>query len=171
MKKILLTSMILLSLGFVGCDIRSADEKQTSNTEKLMQQANNELGLPNISNFYEKKLMKQIMEACDDSKLITYAYTKNEATGKLVYIGQAMGYGLPYGTQYTNPEKKDYQVTLPQADPNGLYKAQNVSATWVMLIDEKTKKAQPVYIESDITISQFKLPERLCDKTSLPEGY
>ena len=31
------------------------------------------------------------------------------------------------------------------------------SATWLMMIDPKTKKARPVYIEPEIVVSPFKL--------------
>jgi hypothetical protein len=47
--------------------------------------------------------------------------------------------------------------TIPQADPNGLYMPTSSSATWVMLKDPKTGKIHPVYVESDITVSPFKL--------------
>jgi hypothetical protein len=74
-----------------------------------------------------------------------------------------------YGMNYWLSTDSFYQ--LPQCDPNGLYKAENVSATWVMLIDPNTKSAKPTYIESEITVSQFKLPKNLCDSSTLPSDY
>jgi hypothetical protein len=131
--------------------------------------------MPNIKNFYELKTMKQIMEDCDKADLITYTYIKNDMTGKFTYLGESMGYGLPYGTEYTNPEyiPNNYHdgTALPQPDPNGLYKAQDVHATWVMLIDKNTKEAKPVYVESDITVSPFKLPKNLLDPSTIPSDY
>ena len=180
MKKligVLVVSMIL-AFGIVGCGAPTVDDKQTAQTQQLMNQSNSKLGLPNIKNFYEKKMMKEIMEAADDSNLITYAYLQNKATGKLVYLGEAMGYGLPYGTEYTNPEYiawanggSSASHTLPQPDPNGLYKAQNVAATWLILIDPKTKQAKPIYCEPDLMVSPFKLPKNLVDPTTLPSDY
>lgn len=166
---VLMLSVFMIS----GCEVTaSVDEQNKQQQEKMLQQANNELGMPNITNYYEKKVLKQVMEACDDSKLITYAYSKNEYTGKFTYLGQAMGYGVPYGTEYTNPEKMVYQsFTIPQADPNGLFKATDVNATWVMLIDPATKKAQPMYFESDLTVLPFKLPKNLVEPFSIPANY
>jgi len=98
-------------------------------------------------------------------------------TGKFVYLGQAMGYGLPYGTEYTNPQyiaasnSQAGYATLPQPDPNGLFKPADVNATWLMLIDPITKKAKPIYVESDLTVSPFKLSKALLDQSSLPSDY
>ncbi|MFL0249965.1 hypothetical protein ACJDT4_05975 [Clostridium neuense] len=92
--------LIIWVIGFTRCD-KSNDDKQAEQTEQLQKQSSSKLGMPNIKNFYEKSMMKTIMEDCDDSNLITYAYTKNEMTGKFTYLGEAMGYGLPYGTEYT----------------------------------------------------------------------
>jgi hypothetical protein len=180
MKKILsLIVILMLCMGvLVGCGeaTNSNDKKQAAQTEQLQLQADSKLGLPNIKNFYEKETLKSIMEKCDDPKLITYTYIKNDMTGKFVFLGQSIGYGIPYGTQYTNPQRiaesrLDYgYAVLPQADPNGIYKAENVSATWVMLIN-KDKIAVPLYVESEIMVSPFKLPIRLCDVSSLPTDY
>ncbi|URZ17113.1 hypothetical protein CLFE_031650 [Clostridium felsineum DSM 794] len=179
MKKIFITILLIFAttssaLFFSGCD-KSNDTKQAEQTEALQKQSSSKIGMPNITNFYEKRMMKTIMEDCDNSNLITYAYIKNDMTGKFTYLGEAMGYGLPYGTEYTNPQystgSSSNRVTLPQADPNGLYKAENVNATWIMLIDPATKKAKPVYVESDVTISPFKLPKNLIDSNTLPSDY
>jgi hypothetical protein len=164
---------IIGTILFSGCQ-ESNDDIQAQQTEQLQQQASSKLGMPNIKNFYEKSMMKTIMEDCDNSNLITYAYVKNDMTGKFTYLGEAMGYGLPYGTEYTNPQyvaDDSKGVSLPQADPNGLYKAENVNATWVMLIDPATKQAKPVYIESDVTVSPFKLPKNILDTSTLPSDY
>lgn len=173
---LVLSGVLMVSaIGLAGCDNTSSnDDKQAEQTEQLQKQSSSKLGMPNIKNFYEKSMMKTIMEDCDDSSLITYAYIQNQMTGKFTYLGQAIGYGLPYGTEYTNPQyiasnSEHGYATLPQADPNGLYKAENVDATWIMLIDPNTKQAKPVYVESQITISPFKLPKNLLDNA--PSDY
>jgi hypothetical protein len=79
-----------------------------------------------------------------------------------VFLGECIGYGLPYATQYTNPEKVQVDRTqtygtLPQADPNGLFMPSNAEATWIMLIDPTTKEPRPVYCEVRVLISPFKL--------------
>jgi hypothetical protein len=48
---------------------------------------------------------------------------------------------------------------LPQADPNGLFMPTSSSATWLMMIDPKTNKPRPVYVEPEIVVSPFPLHE------------
>lgn len=178
-KKIigLVLSVVCIGGLFVGCDMgNSTDSKQAKQTATLMKQADNTVGMPSITNFYEKKTLKKILEDCDNSNLVTYSYIKNDMTGKFVFLGQSIGYGISYGTEYTNPQyiankSSDGVATLPQPDPNGLYKAENVSATWVMLVDPKTKVSKPVYVESELTVAPYKLPKSLLDESSLPSDY
>lgn len=165
-----LMTTILLS----GCTADSVYEEREYQ-ENLMNQANDTVNNPEITEFFEKKMAKEIIELRDDSNLVCYAYTYNNMTGKFTYLGRCMGYGLPYSTQYTRPETAvrvagEY-VVLPQADPNGLYLPDGMSATWLYLIDENTGESQVTYIESEITVSQGKIPARLCEEFSLPEDY
>jgi len=153
---------LVLMVSFIGCfEDTSADGVQKKKTEKLMQQVNSQIGMPNIVNFQQKKLMKMVYELCDKEDLICYAYLKSDYTGKLTFIGKCIGFGIPFSAQYTNPNKKikgQYgNLAMPQADPNGLFMPTSSSATWLMMIDPKTSKARPVYIECEIVVSPFKL--------------
>lgn len=186
MKKFI--SMIILSVMvgmFTGCASDTvvsinSDVQQKQQTEQVMQEINRQVGMPNITNFYEKKMAKKIFELRDDSKLITHAYMTN-LNGKFIYIGKCMGYGLPYSVQYTNPEKMGVveggkynavnPYTIPQADPNGLFMPEGLSATWLMLLDEETGKQEIMYVEQEIVVTQSKLPKRLCEGWSLPNDY
>ena len=173
-KTFLASIMIcVISLGLFGCSQSREEERKYQ--EDLMQQANDVVGQPEITEFFEKKQAKEILELRDQSDLVCYAYTKCEGTGKYVYLGKCMGFGLPYSTQYTAPEtvvgiSGNYHV-LPQADPNGLYLPDGLSATWLYLIDEETGEAQVTYTEPEIIVSQGKLPARLCEDWSLPANY
>ena len=115
-----------------------------------------------ITNFQERKLAKMIFELRDREDLLCYAYSVSKMQGKLVFIGRCIGYGLPYSTQYTNPEviarcsSAGYAV-IPQADPNGLFMPSGLSATWLMMIDPETGEPRPVYLEPEIVVSPFKL--------------
>lgn len=183
-KGLLILLVILMCWCFMGasCEYnqpKTVEDNISAQQKALTQEANAQIGLPNITNFYEKKMAKQILELRDDSKLVCYAYTLNEYTGKFIYLGQCMGFGLPYSTQYTNPEFITYDqgqyaggnVTLPQADPNGLYMPSSASATWLMMINEDSGKVEAMYVESNVTVKQTKVPKRLCDVTSLPSNY
>lgn len=173
MKKIILIlcSVVLMAICLTGCELDNADKEKTY-TEDLMKQMTDEIGMPEITNFYEKKMAKEILEVRDDTDLICYAYTMSEQTGKYIYLGKCKGYGLPYSTQYTNPEVYErYGVTIKQADPNGLYSGEGLSSTWLYLIDEETGESNITYIESEITVLQSKLPARIVEEWSLTEDY
>lgn len=162
---------------FVGCDMEeNNDDKQADQTQQITKRASDAVGMPNVTNFFEKKMLKRIIEDNDNPNLITYVYTQSAMTGKYEYIGEAIGHGVPYSTSYTNPEyvAKSYQsgyAILPQPDPNGIYKPDDAKGTWVMLIDSKTKEAKPTLMEPDVITSQFKLRKEVCDPSSLPSDY
>ena len=129
MKKVLLASLIALSLVSCGPVEETPDKKDARQQQKMLSEAQRETGMPAIHNFQEKKLLKEIYELRDNEKLVNYAYLYNEMQGKLVFIGKCIGYGIPYSTQYSNPERpadtwethEQGNITLPQAEPNGLF--------------------------------------------------
>ena len=156
----------LLALLLAGCGDTesSADKKQKEATQKLMSEAERQLGMPAITNFQERRLAKMIFELRDQEDLTTYAYIVNHMTGKLVFLGKCIGFGLPYSVQYTNPSYiteygRDGRggKVLPQPDPNGLFMPQGLSATWLMMLDPETKETRPVYVEPQILVSPFPL--------------
>lgn len=162
MKKIIIVGLLALgSLATSGCSPDTAEDKQTVKTQQALEEINREVGMPNIHNFQEKKLAKLVIEQRDRVDLICYAYVKSEMTGKLVFVGKCVGYGLPYAVQYTNPQKIEGHggglVVTPQADPNGLYMPADARATWLLMIDPKTNEPKPVYFESDVIVSPFPL--------------
>jgi len=162
-----------------GCnmdDDGQNDSKQAQQTQKITSQASSAVGMPAVNNFFEKKMLKRIIEDNDNPNLITYVYTQSQYTGKFIYIGEAIGHGIPYGTDYTNPNyvarnNGNSYAILPQPDPNDIYKSTSAKGTWVMLIDSKIKEAKPVLMEPDIITSQFKLRKEICDISSLPSNY
>ena len=163
MKKLFVIGLVTMVFGLVGClEDNSADKAQREQTATLMQQANAQIGMPNIVNFQQRKLMKMVYELCDKEDLICYAYIKSDYQGKLFFIGKCVGFGIPFSAQYTNPERpicnqRCDTATVPQPDPNGLFMPTSSSATWLMMIDPKTNKPRPVYIEPEIVVSPFPL--------------
>jgi hypothetical protein len=169
MKNIIIVLTILIMV--VGCSWfrdDSADRQMQKQTESAMKEANTQIGMPAIVNYQERKLAKMIFELRDKEDLITNAYIVNHMEGKLVFIGKCIGYGLPYSIQYTNPEKVirysgssvysgSSPSTISQADPNGLFMPQGLSATWLMMINPETNEPRPVYVEPEILVSPFKL--------------
>jgi len=148
----------LIVVLFNGCNDSDPDVVQRRQTKKLMNEINRQIGMPNIVNFQQKKLMKMIYEECDRENLICYAYIVAKYSGKLVPLGRCVGYGVPFSAQYTNPERYYLNgATLPQPDPNGIFMPTSSSATWLLLIDPKTDKPRLVYVEPEIIVSPFPL--------------
>jgi hypothetical protein len=150
-----------------GCVEDTADTRQAIETRKLMTEANNQVGMPDIVNFQQKKLMKSIYELCDKENLVCYAYIKSDYQGKLIFVGKCIGYGIPFSAQYSNPSTYtrvrvaencgwSHEI-MPQAEPNGLFMPTSSSATWLMLVDPKTNKPRPAYFEPEIVVSPFPL--------------
>lgn len=172
-KKLLAIGVIgvLMTSMLTGCD-ESSTSKENIYTEEMKQQIFDMHGMPQISNGYEYSQLKEIYELRDDPNLICYWYTKNDMSGKWVYQGTCIGYGIPYGASITNPEQYEYNgATLPLAEPNGLYtNGVTSSATWVLTTD-KDGNIIPTYIESEITVTQSKIDSNLCEDWSIPENY
>lgn len=181
---------VLMASMLTGCGQReTASSKENSYTQDLMEQSSNIVGYPDVTNFFEKAQLKEIYELRDDPNLICYWYTKNDMTGKWIYQGTCIGYGIPYTTQFTQPDTMQraalpvldingndkgrneyYTEVLPQADPNGLYSSASTSATWILTTD-KDGNIKPTYVESEITVSQTKIDVRLCEDWSVPDNY
>ena len=165
MKKLLGVIAIAIAICFMSIltighfEESKVDRVQRIQTEELTMEAQRQVGMPNIVNFQQRKLMKMIYELCDKENLVCYAYIKSDYQGKLFFIGKCIGFGIPFSAQFTNPKYhlRRTGITLPQPDPNGLYMPISSSATWLMMLDPKTKQPRPVYIEPEIVVSPFPL--------------
>ncbi len=167
--------IILLCFCLSGCmpsrEVTS-DDIQQKQQEKILQEGTSQVGMPAIKNFRERKLYKDILELRDQEGLITYTYIVAEMTGKLVFIGESVGYGIPYSAQFSNPQKLVVSpgaksdepghatwMTIPQADPNGLFSPGSADGTWILLKNPNGKEVRPVYIEPRCIVSPFPLTE------------
>jgi hypothetical protein len=156
--------MIVCAVFISACEPQkpTSDQVQQKQQERILEEGTTQTGMPAIKNFRERRLLKDIIEMRDQEGLVTYTYIVPEMTGKLVFLCNSVGYGLPAATQYTNPEKLavDHQygvLALPQADPNGLFSPASAEGTWVMCKDPKGDKVRPVYIEPRVIVSPFEL--------------
>ncbi len=163
MRISILMAVMVSMVWVVGCgETDTADTKQAEATQELMKEAEAQIGMPAIVNFQERKLAKMIFELRDQENLVCYAYIVNKMQGKLVFIGKCIGFGLPYSVQYTNPQRSrrivsGVHMALPQPDPNALFMPSGLSATWLMMVDPKSGKPRPVYLEPEIVVSPFPL--------------
>ena len=164
--KCLIILPLILALASCNDRQKTSDDIQREQQERILQEGTSAIGMPAIKNFREKRLLKDIIEMRDQNGLTTFTYIFAEQTGKLVFVGESVGYGIPAATQFTNPQKYErvnisgggyaYE-TLPQADPNGLFSPSSAEGTWVILKDPHGKSTQPVYFEPRIIVSPFKL--------------
>jgi predicted small lipoprotein YifL len=160
----MLTSLLALT-AITGCGNSLAnvdvDKLESAQQEQQLRQAQSQTGLPNIVNYTEKKLAKLLVELRDE-QVPTYSYISNQ-TG-LYFICNSVGYGIPYATQVTNPEKLQeggytssaWGTTIPQAEPNGLFMPSAADASWTICSDGKGNIV-PVYVEASLVVSPFKL--------------
>lgn len=158
-------ALLLLALAAApdDCGTPSSDERQQRQQESMLQEGTAAVGMPAIKNFRERRLLKAILELRDQNDLSTFTYLWSEQSGRWVFFCNSIGYGVPYATQYTNPQymARDTQrgfATLPQADPNGLFSPASADGTWVMCKDPKGTEVKPVFIEPRTIVSPFELP-------------
>jgi hypothetical protein len=152
----ILAMFVILSVLFVGCLEGDADDKQRRQTAQLAAEAQRQTGMPGITNFTEKKFVKYLYELRDQDGFATFTYIV-DFNGGLHFMCESIGYGIPYSAQYVNPERYHLNgATLPQAEPNGLFTPDGLSATWILCSDGEGG-VRAVYSEPQLLVSPFKL--------------
>jgi len=163
MKKIFLLLAVASVLTACGPQTASQTAAQIERQKQgeMSLQAITQVGMPAIVNFAEKRMMKDILEIRDqDVATTTYIVGMN---GDLHKLCNSVGYGLPYATQYTNPQMPQRTTdggsiyVLPQADPNGLYSPASADGTWVQCVDPKSGKPKVIYVEPRVIVSPIPL--------------
>jgi hypothetical protein len=162
MKRIFATIFLAFLVVFLAaCDVApNPDKVQRASQRVLSEQSNAQVGMPELTKFTEKRMMKKIIELRDRA-ISTYTYIPDQ-NGRLFHVCDSIGYGLPYSAQYTNPQRPNESwepagVTLPQADPNGLFMPESADGTWVACVDKGSTDFKVVYLEPRIVVSPFKL--------------
>jgi hypothetical protein len=165
-RRLLAFGLLFLICSAEDCNEPSSDKIQSDQQERILQEGTSQVGMPAIKNFRERKLLKEILELRDQSGFSTYTYVwrENAPAGQsnLVFLCNSIGFGLPAATQFTNPQKvvhegQNYGLTLPQADPNGLFSPSAAEGTWVMCKNPRGDDVKPVYIEPRVIVSPFAL--------------
>ncbi len=164
MKNLVLIASLVALAGCQQPPRDSADARQAQATATAMNAADRETGMPRIVNFAQRKLLKNAYEDMDQTTL-TYVYSQG-LDGKFICLGQALGYGVSLGTEFTAPHRPEYHygesgggnILLDQADPNMLYMPSNGAATIVDLINPKNGEAHTAVVEPNIVTVPFELP-------------
>lgn len=162
MKRFAAFTMLFLVCSAEDCESPSSDKIQSERQERILMDGANQVGVPNIKNHREMSLLKDIYELRDQAGFSTFTYLWPEVGGKLVFLCNSIGYPIPAATQFTNPQKivhegTNYGLTMPQADPNGLFSPASAEGTWVMCKDPRGDAVKPVYIEPRVVASPFSL--------------
>lgn len=156
---------LFATLGFDdGCDDSQAsknDKDVAARQAVALAQGNQQVGMPGITNFTEMRLVQKLYEL-RDTNIKTFTYLP-DMNGKLWHLCDSIGYGLPYGVQFSNPERRapdasytQYGYNIPQAEPNGLFMPPSAEGTWVICAGPKGEPT-PVYTEPRVIVSPFKL--------------
>lgn len=174
MKSLIIASMVLASAASnsscVPNDTNPADRRQADATRANQNNADRQVGMPRIVNYSQRKLLKNAYEDMDQT-ILTWVYTQG-IDGRFVCLGQALGYGVSMGTQFTAPEYPQ-RIVIPQSnnggydyvtemmaqpEPNGLFMPSSGDATIVDLIDPKTGQAHTAMMEPKVVTMPFQLP-------------
>ena len=130
-------------------------------TRTITEQAVSQVGMPGITNFTEKKIVRKLYELRDQN-IATFSYIM-DMQGRLWHLCDSIGYGLPYGVQFTNPHTPmwpDYHDSqmADQPEPNGLFMPPTAEGSWVICASEKNKgDIEPIYVEPRVIVSPFRL--------------
>lgn len=159
-------AIILAALLSGACEPMSdtVDSRQTRQQAASLDAADRQIGMPRIVHFTQRKLLKNAYEDMDQT-ILTWVYTQG-LDGRFVCIGQALGYGVPGGTQFTAGHRPsgntetwgNESILMDQAEPNGLFVPGSADATIVDLIDPATGIAHTALIEPKVVTLPFKMP-------------
>jgi len=168
-------ALAVSALSLQACNQPTADQKQNRMQEDLLNQSVQTVGIPAITEFAEKRQLKDIYELRD--KLIpTYTYLAGELNGTIgEKVCDSLGFGIPYATQYTSPQRRDWNggngsVVLPQADPNGLFSPASAEGTWILCRIPGEDKAMPQYVEPKVIVLTFPKESRDAPAPKTVEG-
>lgn len=166
-KKFLAVIMLIMfTFALGGCLEPTSTEKQNTAQENTLKQAIAAVGAPSILNWFEMRQLKEIYEQRDNVNLVTYSYIWSDHAHNFIFVGESVGYGVPASTQFSNPQKRENGYTMTNAEPNGLYPPGSARGTYIQMKNPKTKKVEPQYIETDVNVFTYKLPNAI-----YPGGY
>jgi hypothetical protein len=170
MRKITLKSlslpMSLLAIALsgmtwlIGCEDMQPDanqrESQTVNNQQKVYTENQPAPVFDWS--LERHLFVELYEARNKA-VTTYTYKQSPYTGHIMWSCPSIGFPIQANAQLTNPQTDTYytsssqaHMSMPQAEPNGLYTSPSTSGTFVMCVTKRGKVA-PRYEEGEVTVS------------------
>lgn len=162
-RLLILTALALtafLSACMGSCLGGNPNESQWSATRELQAESDRQVGMPGVTNFTQKRHVRELYERLDQEGLETFTYVV-DFEGRLWFVCDSIGYGVPFSAQFSNPETiirvgMDQRWQMPQPEPNGLWPPTSSSATWV-LCAAPDGDFRPFYIEPMIVVAPYEL--------------
>jgi hypothetical protein len=166
-KRFLLSLLVLLLVvsSFISAPAYAAgsDDKFEAAVEAQVQAIQAKHGTPAIVNGRDYLTTKEMYEYRDRANFATFSYLQDNR-GKFHCAGLSVGYPMPASVQISNPRKyvqssSSYGIlTLPQAEPNGLFMPDGLSATYQKIINPNTGEVSLGYFEDDLIVLPYELP-------------
>jgi len=170
MRKFIIAVALMSLLSACG-DWQTSDPaamRQGKATRGTMNAGDRKVGYPAVTNYSQRQVLKDAYEDMDKT-VLTYVYAQG-LDGKFICIGQAVGYSISMGTQFTAPEFPQYlrfgpddmtadgTYMMAQPDPDGLYHPSSGSASVIKMIDPETGEASTSMSEPNLFTSPYRLP-------------
>jgi hypothetical protein len=148
MKKILFVLCILTVFVLTSCAGSDTSAIEQGQQKAAVNAIIQNQPIPDLGGYsFERQIVIETYLARNNT-IATYAYMIS-MDGKIIEICPSIGYPIPYSTQLSNPERVDsynYSITLPNAEPNGLYPPADAAATLVQCVNPDGS-VSPTYIE------------------------
>ena len=111
--------------------------------------------LPTITNFEERKFLKEVLEL-KDLGVDTWIY-KTNVDGKLFLVGKGVGFPVSDGALLSSPLVRETPfMTVPQAQPNELFTPDSAKGSWIKLLTQDGTRLY--YSQDSLTCSQVRIP-------------
>lgn len=157
MKRYFLLAAVLLVSGAwsSSCNSAGASGQEANAVNRQQDLYTRNQPAPTFDFSLDRYLMIELYKA-RNTAVATYSYVQSEYTGKILWSCPSIGFPIPAATQLTNPEEDEYwntassvHITIPQAEPNGLYSPATADGTYVMCLDTDGQVA-PRYEERHV---------------------
>lgn len=176
----LVVIVLAMALSLAGCapPPETVNETETRQQAAVLKNIVENQPPPDLGGYSrEREALIQIVEERNRSTP-TWTY-RIALDGSLIEVCPSIGFGIPYATQLTAPERMEtggngssgyWAVTVPQSEPNSLYSPESANATWVICVINGMQVVQ--YMEEDVDIRPYRLKadrvEEMYDPSEVP---
>lgn len=159
LKKLLL--IVPFALLLAGCTVDNSSLNENKAVNEQQKIFVNNQPAPVFDWSLERHLLTQLYKARNEA-VNTHSAVR-DLNGKVYFECDSIGFPIPANTQLTNPETDIYYIsssgthmTMPQAEPNGLYSSPSTSGTFVFCLNDDGT-VSPSYFEANVETHAQKL--------------